>query len=546
MPKKFSKNTQSDKKQLSTGDVENEEMNDNKAECWSDDESVYSLLSDDCSSGEEEILGGSFNLPYQKKFVPGNKIHKQLAWYQNTYREAFYKEHKGVARFQGDFVEYYDTVKNGVYEEQEKMKSTKEERKGKFAYKEDYVKDKTLELKKCMGTAYILTLKEGTDEAKVYPNFALAKLSYVTEERVHSKCLVVNRCTREGHAEDQIFQQALTDLQAENKYQKADLVLLDINTALSMCESCYKKANIFIKEASEVVGQEVSVRVSYNFPYNKCEVQSGGEGLLQKQIEIPEVPFKSKSFYQESVVISNGYTSSQRQKDAVSKVDQLFLSERLKTEFSLYNEVEPEIALEVPEGFQDVEHDGLCFYHAVALLENRYTAEELRTMAIGRILNNPVYYQDFITGLNLPVRGFAEMTPQQAVEAYVNYHMRHYEGDANTWADHLMIQAVADVLQVNIQVQMFDQHGMPQVHQDGVNQGNNIIFPFIGEGATADALPLVIGNLNNLHFVAGNLLNVVVDNPVREDLQEPVPEVVATGNVETLLSQAFGEMSLSF
>jgi len=299
----------------------------------SSESSEYSLLSEDYTSGEESILGESFNVLHSSgKFIPGNKIHRQLASYQNTYREEFYKKHNGKARntenafpfVPGPFVPYYQGIKDRVITKQSTMRSTKAEMKKSLGLKE-YEMFKETMLKTCMGAPWILNLELGSDDGvKVYPNFAMAKLSYVSEGRLHSKCLVVQR-EGEGHSEKQIFGQALVEVKASTKREVSErLIVLDINTAMSMCQeksNCYQEASKFIQDV-EKLGRKALVRVSYNFPHSKEKVQRGNEvNLFQKQIEVPEFFIISKSFKSESVVISSGAVASGRIRNAISNAD---------------------------------------------------------------------------------------------------------------------------------------------------------------------------------------------------------------------------------
>ena len=474
--------------------------------------SEYSLLSDDYTSGEEAILGESFNFPYNNKFIPGNKIHKQLAWYENAYREKFYTQHNGESRYNTSFVKYYKNIKARAAQKQDKMGSSKDKRKQKFGDPKDYEHDKAHKLKDCMGMPYILTIKPDSDSIKVYPNFGVAKLSYITNNRMHSKCVVARQKKFDGHSEDQIFQQVLDNIKSGSKYKNAALLVLDIHTALSMCQSrrnsCYQKAHSFIKTVEELIGKyKVLVRVSYNFPYSLSVVQKGdGNTLLQKQIEIPQSPTTSKSFKVNSVIISSGYKQSKKQKEAIDAVDKIFIQQMMEKGFTLYHK--DKVEMTIPEGFIDVDRDGLCFYHALAQqLDNTRTALELQGMAINEILSNLDRYKAFFM---IPENNYDHMNPLGAVEAYFNYHLRSYDraGD-NAWADQLMIQAVVNALGVNIEVHMFNLNGTAQIHEEGAHEGEDVVLSFTPLNAQG-VNTLVIGNVDNLHFVAQECIGLAV------------------------------------
>ena len=56
----------------------------------SDEQEASTLLDYDKTSSEEEVLGISFNIPYRNKFIPGNKIHKELAFKEEIFKTNFW------------------------------------------------------------------------------------------------------------------------------------------------------------------------------------------------------------------------------------------------------------------------------------------------------------------------------------------------------------------------------------------------------------------------------------------------------------------------
>jgi hypothetical protein len=71
------------------------------------------------------------------------------------------------------------------------------------------------------------------------------------------------------------------------------------------------------------------------------------------------------------------------------------------------------------------------------------------------------------------------------------YHLRD-----NAWANHLMIQVVANVLDMSIEVYMFDIDGLFEDERINIDPDQDFIQD--QGGAICN---LVIGNINNLHFV---------------------------------------------
>lgn len=127
----------------------------------------------------------------------------------------------------------------------------------------------------------------------------------------------------------------------------------------------------------------------------------------------------------------------------------------------------------IPEGYQDVPHDGLCFYHAVVSELSKIQwccqAADLYQMTINEVVEYPNRYMEFTRGGNI----------QQI---------------SISWANKVMIQAVANALEVNIAVTIFDSKG---------NTVGNIINAII-----ADRPQIEIGSINNRHFIAPVLRTV--------------------------------------
>lgn len=487
----------------------------------SSDSSEYSLLDSDDTSDEKEILGGSFNVfsKGDSKFIPGNKIHKQLAYHQGSYIEEFFTQYNGEPRFHNysTLRGRYNDMKQKYLKAQKRLREDYsknnvkhiEEKKVKKKPNDDRQQSKKEELKKYIdkyvdkNSRYILTLKP---QNKVCPNIAVAKLSYIKDAKMHSKCIHIGRGQASGHSEAQIFEQTLHNIQAKakKKYYKADLIVLDIHTLMSMCSDCSTKAEMLIKEAQQILASPLLVRVSYHLPYVEKQpltknIDDIGQyfdipgQLLQRQIEMPETPIKSKSFRMDSVILSSGYNNDREQRAAVQMVDTSFIKKKIIESFTSYNPNHPELT--VPAGFIDVPRDGSCFYSAVAqqLDDDDNTAVALQNISINEILSNTENYKPFIVGMH---PSYANMTPLEALEAYLNYHLGSRAQTENPWADHVMIHATANAIGRNIMVQMFDVHGQA-THQ---NEAGNALW--INATTPLQGQPIVVGNIGNVHFVA--------------------------------------------
>lgn len=519
--------------------------------------SIYDLLSDDDTDDEEEILGPSFNIRYGKKYIPGNKIHRQLAFGQDTYREAFYKIDKGtphensiellrkeidtyttrvafkkkLALDQG-FAKYYEEIKKLVLKGQKKMLKKKEAAKENESYDPDKKADW---LADAIGKWNVLKIKLDEDGKSVYPNLGASKLTYFKDGKLYSKCIKVPRGKLDGHSERQIFDHVLDLLSDMGDIDENTPVILDIHTLLSMCGGCVKVAKGFIKSAESILGKgNIKVRVSYHFPYSGSVNNNPAEGVIQQQLELPSDDFTpSRSFGIESAVISSGYReptdpekNTTKQAESVKKVDSMILRQAGINSLGVY-EIEDDDDIVIPDGYQDVDRDGLCFYRAVMQeYETEYdTPEELQEAAIGHILDNLGEFQDFIMGLNIPgINAETHPSPLQAMQAYINYHLQN-KNDEGTWADHVMMQAVARVLNIDITVEMFDRDG-------NRNPGGDININAGEEGGERQTI--TVGNIANLHFVAPEAPDVGVVQA------EDAPDVGGLANILEDLDPSLG------
>mgnify|MGYP000107824518 CR=1 FL=1 len=135
----------------------------------------------------------------------------------------------------------------------------------------------------------------------------------------------------------------------------------------------------------------------------------------------------------------------------------------------------------------DVAHDGNCFFHVIA--ENTgLTHQEIRAGAIEHILAHIENFEGFVG------------------EAGINYYIDSMS-KVNTWADHLIIQAVANQFGLHIEVLNDRDHSV--MHN---------ITPVFGE-IRQTIVAMYTGN----HYYAGyriananELSNIEIDAPVQE------------------------------
>lgn len=168
----------------------------------------------------------------------------------------------------------------------------------------------------------------------------------------------------------------------------------------------------------------------------------------------------------------------------------------------------------LPSGFTDVASDGFCFYHAIAeLLNDGITANEVQAEAINEILTNSENYMELLPGINIAGLNTTSMLPKQILRAYLTYHLQHHDQLTNPWADDLMIRATANALGVNIQANMFNLDGTPQLHQNGERIGQNIVLKFTSQ-TNLTSRTLIIGNIANLHFVKHSVVNIDLEEQI--------------------------------
>lgn len=416
-----------------------------------DKEISYSLLDYDETSSDEEILGSSFNIPYasknekKKKFIPGNRIHKQLAWYNNQFRKAFYKEDGAYSHFYRNldasegkksaysshcndpnphlFSEHYDCIEKNIVQAQNILKE--EKKKFKIELKRSLYNsaEEIQKLKESLSyrvdkqniclrlSNYAVTSKEFsgdevilvTDQPsqmytkkieppKKNPNFALARLSYITDDKMF--CLPPMQLESSiynngGHAEFRVLHCLKSELEkcqgiSEN-FKYCDLVILDLHTTMSMCNGrhpkenqegpkCHLEAKKILDDAKSweiLKDKSLKIRVSYNFPYY-TPINSRTENLIHQQIEIVnERPLINNIVFSPDHLI---FSSSNKSTKATRFLLHLLLIEQLRS-FGVLNEAKlkeyyPSFSEEIKQREED-----LCKKYKENLIESKIEQE---------------------------------------------------------------------------------------------------------------------------------------------------------------------------
>ncbi|KAL1491205.1 hypothetical protein ABEB36_011838 [Hypothenemus hampei] len=332
--------------------VDEESSTNTETESDSDCSSDFSTSTELLISGDKDNknrLGVSLNI---KHFL-GNRIHNELSSYQNQYREKFYEINKGKRNGSPFFEQYIEEKQTILSKQDEAIEKNKTEKKTP--------EEKRKQLEDIIGEVFITRM----DNEFAYPNFAVAILSYVQNNESYSKYISIPRMsnTYEGHSEKQIFKKAKKIIKKlMSKSSSIERFILDINSALSMCETktsntpipCYDIATGFIEEIK--MKKKITVRVSYNFKHHKDVIKQGdGKNLFQRQVQLPNSnSITNKSFKINSIILSSGYRSYKKHKESVKKTDEFFFMQKLEAHFGKKINID------------NVSNDDTSFFHAVA------------------------------------------------------------------------------------------------------------------------------------------------------------------------------------
>lgn len=141
----------------------------------------------------------------------------------------------------------------------------------------------------------------------------------------------------------------------------------------------------------------------------------------------------------------------------------------------------------IPGGFGESVYDGSCFYDSVLTLlnmnhvpHNYQSPQALQQAALNHVIENMQSYSHFLTNPN----------------AYINYHLGTGSENSHPWADAIMIEATAHIVQHQVSTPLFDIEGAPIIN---ATSGTQVNFSF-NPTAPSDAV-LTIANIGNIHFV---------------------------------------------
>ncbi len=445
-------------------DVLNEETQE-------DESDVESLLSnDETLTGDEAIVGPSFNIPYNGRFIQGNRIHKELAGIENTYRDLFYQKRSEdpTNKDSSSFKEKYKRYTENKEAIQERIEAIQYKRDSMFGALFD---DETLEEQ----FQSVQRIKDSklTDQWEEkgqrenwyggyyttyhsYPNFATAKLSYIGKDgKLHVKSIKASHLSKsnavkkyikrgETHSEGQVFEYVKELMESETKYKKAKKIVIDVHTKMDMCAVKSDKTieGTCTKLACDLTAKypKITIRVSYDFPhgygqksYNylcqPCQPANSWAHKILPTASMLQYPigedfeYSSEEMNLEEVLGSTGSSRYTYTAEKAKKAHYQHLIDHFLEDENLHT-------VEAGAG-------GNCFFHAIARQlevinndEEVMNYKELRQFAIQYMIDHP---EEFI--------GFTEDT----LDDYIDQMSQN-----GTWADNPIIQALANEFQFEI------------------------------------------------------------------------------------------------
>jgi hypothetical protein len=436
-----------------------------------DQSDVESLLShDETLTGDEAIVGPSFNIPYNGRFIQGNRIHKELAGIENAYRDLFYQKRSEdpTNKDSSSFKEKYKRYTENKEAIQERIEDIQHKRDSMFGALFD---DETLEEQ--FYSAQKIKDSKLTDQWEEkgqrenwyggyyttyhsYPNFATAKLSYIGKDgKLHvksikashlSKSKAVKEYIKRGgtHSEGQVFEYVKELMVSETKYKKANKIVIDVHTKMDMCavKSDKTAEGTCTKLACDLTTKypQITIRVSYDFPhgygqksYNylcqPCQQANSWTHKILPTASMLQYPigedfeYSSEEMNLEEVLGSTGGSRYTPTVEKAKKTHYQHVMDRFLADENLHT-------VEAGAG-------GNCFFHAIARQlevinndEEVINYKELRQFAIQYMTDHPDEFNGF--------------TPN-TLDEYIDQMSQN-----GTWADHPIIQALANEFQFEI------------------------------------------------------------------------------------------------
>lgn len=425
---------------------------------------IESLLShDEVLIGSEAIIGPSFNIPVDDKYIQGNRIHKELAGIENTYKRLFYQKRSEEAKKSGinHVVEHYERYREIDTEIQEVIEGIQYRRDNSiFGILFDSEALALLQARKDSD------LTDRWGDVAAYPNFATAKLSYIGKDgKLHIKPIKSSDLAKSEavkryktqintHAEGQVFEYVRELMELETKYKETKKIIVDVHTKMDMCSAdkidgtwtargtCSKLAYDLTKMHPKIV-----IRVSYDFHYKlgqesynyfcqPCKPFSGAwpyyvrptNSMLQQHIS-EDFEYLEEKLDLDEIIYSTGIEKSYG--SSVEKVKKAHYQQRIDYYLNERN-----------MHSVDVDPDGNCFFHAIARQfevmndERILTYEQIRQFSINYMLEHPGQFN-----------GFTENSLDQYIDSM---------SQNGTWADNPIIQALADEFNLNIDIHRID------------------------------------------------------------------------------------------
>lgn len=437
-----------------------------------DQSDVESLLShDETSIGDEAIVGPNFNIPYNGRFIQGNRIHKELAGIENAYRDLFYQKrsedptNKDSSNFKEKYKRYIEN-KEAIQERIEEIQHKRDSLFGAL-FDDETLEEQFYSVQRIKDSKLTDQWEEKGQRENwyggyyttyhSYPNFATAKLSYIGKDgKLHVKSIKASHLSKSKsvkeyikrggtHSEGQVFEYIKELMVSESKYKKAKKIVIDVHTKMDMCavKSDKTAEGTCTKLACDLTTKypQITIRVSYDFPhgygqksYNylcqPCQPANSWTHEILPTASMLQYPigedfeYSSEEMNLEEVLGSTGggsrYTPTV---EKARKAHYQHVMDRFLADENLHT-------VEAGAG-------GNCFFHAIARQlevinndEEVINYKELRQFAIQ-------YMTDHLDEFN----GFTPNT----LDEYIDQMSQN-----GTWADHPIIQALASEFQFEI------------------------------------------------------------------------------------------------
>lgn len=244
------------------------------------------LLSYSRIKGDEEILGESLRIKNKTigKWISRNKLHRVMAAHENYLRTIFYFAHEKISSFADKYMEECRKILEKQREEQKDRKKRIKMINSNFVDFKIYEFERTSNYKKVK-----------------FPNFAMATLSYIKNEKLITKIINVgklktevrsrnhkNNRSKSLHSEAQIFDRLNYILDNETKFfEDKNFIILDIHSTYYTCGECLQDAQKLLKKFNDKkINLQIVISYVSKFGKKNKNTSANIREIKQKKIEL--------------------------------------------------------------------------------------------------------------------------------------------------------------------------------------------------------------------------------------------------------------------